>query len=388
MVRRLMGTVVVAALIMAQAAAAQEGALSKLYGRGVHSYFDGDYAGAVRSFSKAIESGSEDPRCYYFRGLAHMRSGRPAAARADFEQGSALESRATGRYYDISRALERVQGRARLTVERFRTEGRVDAVAESRRVRQLRYDRIRENEAEVLRRPLPDTLDGSSSSTGVEAAPPVETDDAPATDVPPPADVIVPADSGDNPFGDPNLQDDLPAPPGVLDAPPPISPDAIDDGAVSETAAAIESIDTRGVSVPADTLGGVLGRALLKVLSDGQDAAAPTGDAPRESAPEAGDDPFDAGLDPNDDASGGVTPDDSPAADNPFGGETLDGEESGGLPDIDLPLDEPAPPAPDAAEDEIDPDNPLGSGGEGAAGEEPIDSDNPFDTESADDTES
>ena len=48
---------------------AQEAVLGQMYGNGVHAYFAQDYLKAHQYFTTAIEGHSQDPRCFYFRGL-------------------------------------------------------------------------------------------------------------------------------------------------------------------------------------------------------------------------------------------------------------------------------------------------------------------------------
>src|SRR5215218_9091749 len=61
-----------AALAVAQdLPVAQDSAvLDDLYGRGVHAYFSRDSRQAVQLLGEAIANGTQDPRAFYFRGLA------------------------------------------------------------------------------------------------------------------------------------------------------------------------------------------------------------------------------------------------------------------------------------------------------------------------------
>ncbi len=93
------------------------------YGSALASYYDGDYAQAEKTLSVLIDEGTEDPRVYYFRGLARYSLKKTDDAKSDFADGARLE--ATGRsLVNVSRALERVQGRARLLIEDYRTKSR------------------------------------------------------------------------------------------------------------------------------------------------------------------------------------------------------------------------------------------------------------------------
>ena len=79
-------------LIQANSASAQNAVLAEMYGRGVHAYYSGDLITAHDSLSMAIDSGSTDPRAYYFRGMVAYMSGRTAEAETDWQQGAELEA--------------------------------------------------------------------------------------------------------------------------------------------------------------------------------------------------------------------------------------------------------------------------------------------------------
>lgn len=137
-------------LALASPAWAQN-AKSQLYGRGVHQYFSGDFAGAITSLTQSIDGGTVDPRVYYYRGLALAATGKPAEARADFQAGAAHEAADSTRYYLVSKALERIQGATRIELETFRVDGRKKLMAKKQEENDARYGRIRASEPEVLR---------------------------------------------------------------------------------------------------------------------------------------------------------------------------------------------------------------------------------------------
>ena len=119
---------------------AQDTVLNKLYGNGVHAYFAGDYVRAHYYLTAAINGRTQDPRCYYFRGLAYGRLGRPQEAEVDFQQGAKLETSDLNRSYDVAKVLERVQGGDRLSIEQYRFQARVAAMEQSEKSRARRYD--------------------------------------------------------------------------------------------------------------------------------------------------------------------------------------------------------------------------------------------------------
>ena len=96
---------------------AQDAVLGQIYGNGVHAYFAQDYLRSYQFFTSAIDGHSQDPRCFYFRGLALVKLGRPQDAEIDFQHGAKLESSTDPtRAYNVARSLERVQGSDRSTL--------------------------------------------------------------------------------------------------------------------------------------------------------------------------------------------------------------------------------------------------------------------------------
>jgi len=120
------GTFVLLGLLVigAGSSRADEAMLDQLYGDGVHAFFSGDFAGAYTQLSTAIRDGSQDPRVYYFRGLAEMRLGREPDAVADLQKGAALEATDVNGRFFVGRSLERIQGSPRMVLEQYREQGR------------------------------------------------------------------------------------------------------------------------------------------------------------------------------------------------------------------------------------------------------------------------
>ena len=127
------------------------------YGTGVHAYHTGDYQCSYDELTSVIEAGSNDPRVFYFRGLAALKLGRTDESESDFQQGANLEADGVGGK-SVSRALERVQGCDRLKREHYRTQARISAVQRDREAIRLRYSDIYEAEPEVLRRRRPEAI--------------------------------------------------------------------------------------------------------------------------------------------------------------------------------------------------------------------------------------
>lgn len=184
----------------------QGAVLDELYGQGVHSYFGGRYSEASEMFTNAIAQGSKDPRCYYFRGLCHIRLGHSSAAGVDFEKGADLEITGRDRIYPIGRSLQRIQGRDRLLLEKHRRQARIAAQIAARKEQQARFEELKRVEPDVVRDPNRAPAERPAEMT---PPPPAGADDpfladesepspappreAPA-DTPPPAAEAAPAD--------------------------------------------------------------------------------------------------------------------------------------------------------------------------------------------------
>ena len=89
----------------------------------MQSFFDGKLQQAHQSLTQQISTGSLDARVHYFRGLANSRLGDAKAAAADFQKAAELELSGGG--YGVGEALQRVQGRERLMLEKYRKMARL-----------------------------------------------------------------------------------------------------------------------------------------------------------------------------------------------------------------------------------------------------------------------
>jgi len=125
-----------------------------LYGKGVHAFFDGDYQGVVELLAKVEELGSEDPRPFFFLGLAQWRLGQKDEAEATFKKAAKLEwEDRTGRnaaYYGVSDALKRIQGKERLYVESFRRQAKSDWERADQTRQQVRYGQEKDKGRSIL----------------------------------------------------------------------------------------------------------------------------------------------------------------------------------------------------------------------------------------------
>lgn len=186
---RAMPWAVLVVLAVAGMSFAQDPVLTRLYGSGVHAYFAGKYAKAHEFLTKAIDMGFNDPRAYYFRGLAYLKLGRPEEAEDDFRKGAEIEAGDIGLVYDVGRSLERIQGRARLLLERHRFAARMAALERAERIRRERYgeERARQRgfileQAQPLPSPPPPAAGGATSPSSGPAVIPLPPPLAPTTE--------------------------------------------------------------------------------------------------------------------------------------------------------------------------------------------------------------
>jgi hypothetical protein len=134
-------------------AVAQDAQHRVLYGQGVHAYYNGDYESAVRYLTATISKDTDDPRSYYFRGLANAKLGNDEASLADLKKGAAIEALDDRGFYKISAALQRIQGQPRLQIEKLRKQARLELVAAEKVRLQARYEQQQSDEAVALRKP-------------------------------------------------------------------------------------------------------------------------------------------------------------------------------------------------------------------------------------------
>jgi hypothetical protein len=163
---------------------AQEAVLEEIYGRGVHRYFARDYPAANSQLSLAINNGLKDPRAYYFRGLAAAAMGQFEVADQDWRTGATLEAK--GAYGDlIGRSLARIQGPARLAIERSRLAARLAQMTAKSARDEIRYGR-----------------GVDVTSPGVQVPPSPAEATVPNSTIPSPDETAVPPTDISDPFAD------------------------------------------------------------------------------------------------------------------------------------------------------------------------------------------
>lgn len=270
---------------LSRCAVAQEDALEELYGNGVHLYNSGDYRAAYYELTRAVDNGSQDPRVFYYRGLSYLKLGREQEGKADFAKAAGLEMSDNDRFYPVSKSLERVQGRARQMIERYRSNARLRAFQNRERARFERYERIRRNEPNVLLSPAPGESTKLPAPAGDDTPKP-EADEMPTPEADTNETPAEPeADDAFAPAAD-KPEAEMPAEEPEAEAPEAEAPAAGADDAASTT------------KVPAKQLGKSVGGALLRALAKPRTpaGAAPTAPAPPVKPPAAPppeeDDPF------------------------------------------------------------------------------------------------
>ncbi|MEE8451399.1 MAG: hypothetical protein V3R99_05765, partial [Thermoguttaceae bacterium] len=173
-------------VLSAGSAHAENAILEQMYGSGVHAYFSQDYVKSHEYLTTAIDGGTKDPRCYFFRGLVYLKLGRSDEAWTDYATGARLESLDSNRFYNVGKALERVQGSARVELEQRRMAARLAALKQSDDIRQQRYEQIEQEQGRVLRlpanTPLPEPVEDAPFAEPAESTPFAE----PATQSEPP----------------------------------------------------------------------------------------------------------------------------------------------------------------------------------------------------------
>jgi hypothetical protein len=339
---------------LASTASAQDTLLSELYGQGVHAYFSGDSEKAHQLFTMAIDQGSRDPRCFYFRGLAYHRLGRPEEGVNDFKKGAELEAAGEAVQVDVGSSLQRVQGPTRLELENYRYRARLTAHVEDVRTRQERYEQFRSDEPRVIRRPdagiepmelpsrpAPDPSDPFAADPDAEApaAAPAETTVA----EPPEPAVEQPMDPSedDDPFADP--PEPVVVPPADDAAPTVEAEEEADDddpfGAMTTPAGDLFDIPAAAATPEEDLFGAPAAEA--------EEAAGLLFDEPMEPAAE----PAAQDADPFGAPAPAVQDDDPFGAPAPAAGEDLFGEpmepEAAPAAEDDDPFGAPAPAAGD-----------------------------------------
>ena len=130
-------------------------ALTELYGNGVHAYFAGNLDEATAFFTQAIDNGSDDPRVFYYRGVINLKQGKTDEAAADFAAGANAEADDIADFYPVSKSLQRIQGAARIQIEKARKQAVVDREAVIKARLNERYEAFKSSEADVIRDTTP-----------------------------------------------------------------------------------------------------------------------------------------------------------------------------------------------------------------------------------------
>jgi hypothetical protein len=304
--------------------AAQDAVLGQIYGNGVHAYFAQDYVKAHQLLTSAIDGHSQDPRCFYYRGLALLKLGRPQEAEADFQRGAKLEGAIDQvRAYDVARALERVQGSDRTTLEQFRMEARMSVLKKAEADRAQRYEtNIKDQRAFLQQQSEASPANRVESSNGGTPTVPGDGGKAPA--------VVPPASTDPFDEGKPK-KDEAGATPAGPDAAKPgetTEPSAV-PGATPDTPpvggtpdAAMPPAEKPAGTDPFSDAGGAAKPATPAGDAEKPEPAKPGAATPDAAKPDAGDPFGDTGgaAKPATPAAGAAKPDAAkPDAGDPFG---------------------------------------------------------------------
>ncbi len=114
--------------------------LDEMYGQAVHSYFRGNSAQAAEMLTEVIDAGSLDPRAFFFRGLTQSYGGVDMS-NPDFERGAQLEVEGK-KVVNVGKALERVQGHARVAIEKARAKARLASRSRLLEMQRNRYEEM------------------------------------------------------------------------------------------------------------------------------------------------------------------------------------------------------------------------------------------------------
>lgn len=422
-----------AAALWASAAVAQSSsALTAVYGRGVHAYFAGNSTQAEQHFTEVIQAGSSDPRPYYFRAVLRLQQGRQFEAENDMRIGAAYEARNPGVQHAIGRALQRVQGPSRRTLEKFRRQAKLDRVQQGRQQNLQRYENLRQRAPNLLRQPAaiplnqpvgPPQLPAAGSATKLPAASgsgtmqplpgsgakpqplPAQNLATPQPAAPTPAPALgsgAKADEAD-PFGTPApvtpAADDIFGS-GTTAAPTPAPAATAEPDPFGALPAPAEEADPFGESTtpPADD-SDPFGESTTPAAEEPADAAPadddPFGASEEDSAPAESDDsdPFGESSDGEMESEEAASGDDpfgessSEESDDPFGeSSSEDSEDPFGDSSSDADEDDPFGESSDSGDEPPADDDPFGesmedensSEGDSDSEEEPVDEDDPF----------
>ncbi len=101
--------------------AADKASTEKLLNSALSTWRSGDIPTAEEQLSAIIESGSEDARAFYYRGILSEQMGKDSSA--DFKAAAKLEAEGSATTL-VNRALEKVQGSTRAKIEQYRVAAR------------------------------------------------------------------------------------------------------------------------------------------------------------------------------------------------------------------------------------------------------------------------
>jgi len=331
---------VLGSLLGTSGLAQQNSALGAIYGRGVHAYFAGKSSQAEQYFTQVIQTGSTDPRPYYFRAMLRLGQGRQVEAEKDMQVGATYEARDLGSQHAMGRSLQRVQGPSRRTLETFRRQARLDRLQQGQRQTRQRYEQLDRRGPTVIRRVTPLPLEqpiGPPQQLAVpEPAPSLGNTQPSVTPIDDPLgsmETPVPATEADpfgevppylpgeaDPFGETSAPAQETPQPERIDQPETTDDDPFGEGPSVESQREEEGSHTPVETDEADPFG-------ESTIEEPMPAESPVEQSPVEQLPEetASDDPFGEGEETSSDSS---IDKESAGEEDPFG-ETSESVDSG-----------------------------------------------------------
>jgi hypothetical protein len=174
--------------------------MDEMYGIGVHSYFSGNLPQAESIFTQLIDSGSEDPRVFYFRGITQTKLAGDTAGKADFDKAANLEMQGK-RNVDVGKALQRIQGTVRMEIEKSRSAARLTYATKRMLLEKTRIEKLPKTSGSTPKDPFGD--DAAPTQGQPQAMPTPTTPEAPAAEISEPGtDAPAGADPFDTPSSD------------------------------------------------------------------------------------------------------------------------------------------------------------------------------------------
>ncbi len=100
------------------------GLASEFYGVGFDAYWKADYAKALKYLNNGLLASDRDARIWYYKGFVEIELGQQDEATASLAEAVRLHLASPGQNRQIARALERIQGDARVRLQEAMLQAR------------------------------------------------------------------------------------------------------------------------------------------------------------------------------------------------------------------------------------------------------------------------